>query len=152
MHGSEVIDAEIMEVKSSSSTRGHRFHANNEIPLKNADEYARRLYIEGYVIADFDERRTEILNSATSKAEKLGGVALIDEDLLDEVTALNEWPVVVAGEFDEAFLSVPPEALIQSMQDNQKYFPVVDKNGSLKNCFITISTTEQGLPDDQHGG
>jgi glycyl-tRNA synthetase beta chain len=152
MHGSEVIDAEIMEVKSRGSTRGHRFHANNEIPLKHADEYARRLYSEGYVIADFDERRTEILSKSKSRAKKLGGVALIDEALLDEVTALNEWPVVVAGEFDKTFLSVPAEALIQTMQDNQKYFPVIDKNGNLKNCFITISNIASTAPEKVKAG
>ncbi len=152
MHGEKVIDAEIMEVTSSSSTRGHRFHADKEIRLKHAAEYATRLKQEGYVIADFDERKNEIHNQVLKTAKQLGGSAMIDNDLLDEVTALNEWPIAVAGEFDKQFLSVPSEALIKTMQDNQKYFPVVDKNDKLKNCFITISNIDSRSPEKVKAG
>jgi len=152
MHGEKVIDAEIMEVTSSSSTRGHRFHADKEIRLKHAADYATRLKQEGYVIADFDERKNEIHNQVLKTAKQLGGSAMIDNDLLDEVTALNEWPIAVAGEFDKQFLSVPSEALIKTMQDNQKYFPVVDKNDKLKNCFITISNIDSRSPDKVKAG
>ncbi|MGB5397627.1 MAG: glycine--tRNA ligase subunit beta [Gammaproteobacteria bacterium] len=152
MHGENVIDAEIMEVTSSSSTRGHRFHADKAIQLKHAAEYATRLKQEGFVIADFDERKNVIYDQVLKTAKQLGGSAMIDNDLLDEVTALNEWPIAVAGEFDKQFLSVPSEALIKTMQDNQKYFPVTDKNGQLKNCFITISNIDSRSPDKVKAG
>ena len=152
MHGEKVIDAEIMEVRSSNCTRGHRFHADKEIKLKHASEYAARLKKEGFVIADFEERRNVIHNQVLKTAEQLGGVAMIDDGLLDEVTALNEWPIAVAGEFDAQFLSVPSEALIKTMQDNQKYFPVTDKNGKLKNYFITISNIDSRSPQKVKAG
>jgi glycyl-tRNA synthetase beta chain len=152
LHGKQVIDAEIMEVKSGASTRGHRFHANKEIKLKQAAEYAARLKAEGYVIADFDERRSVIRDQVMQAAQRLGGVAMIDADLLNEVTALNEWPIAVAGEFDIKFLSVPSEALIRTMQDNQKYFPVLDKDGELINWFITISNIDSRSPEKVKAG
>lgn len=152
LHGQQLIDATIMEVKSGSSTRGHRFHANKEIKLKQAAEYAERLKSEGYVLADFAERKAVIQAQVLATAKQLGGVAMMDADLLDEVTALNEWPIAVAGEFDTEFLSVPAEALIKTMQDNQKYFPVTDKAGKLKNCFITISNIDSRSPEKVKAG
>ena len=152
MHGSNAIDLDIMEITSGASTRGHRFHANNEIKLKHASEYAARLRSEGYVIADFIERKAVIHDQVLKTAAQLGGVAMIDEELLDEVTALNEWPVAVAGDFGAEFLSVPAEALIKTMQDNQKYFPVMDDKGDLKNCFITISNIDSRTPEKVKAG
>ena len=152
MHGENLIDAEIMEVRSSRSTRGHRFHADKQLELKHASEYSVRLKKEGFVIADFEERKNEIHNQVLKTAKQLGGTAMIDDDLLNEVAALNEWPVAVAGEFDAQFLSVPSEALIKTMQDNQKYFPVIDKSGKLKNCFITISNIDSRSPEKVKAG
>jgi glycyl-tRNA synthetase beta chain len=152
MHGATVIDAEIMEVRSGNTTRGHRFHANDAIALKTSADYVLLLKQRGFVIADCAERKQLILNSVLSTAQQLGGTALINEELLDEVTALNEWPVPVAGEFDAAFLSVPAEALIKTMQDNQKYFPVLDARGALKNCFITISNIDSRAPQKVKAG
>jgi len=152
LHGNKVIDAEIMEVKSGACTRGHRFHANTEIKLKHAAEYSETLKKDGYVLADFDERRSVIRSQVEKTANELAGVAMIDADLLDEVTALNEWPIAVAGEFDEKFLSVPAEALIRTMQDNQKYFPVMDNVGKLKNRFITISNIDSRSPEKVKAG
>ena len=146
MHGKDVIDAEILGLKSSAKTFGHRFHAPDAITLNSADEYEEKLLSKGFVIADFEQRKQNIEKQVVEAVEKLNAEAIIDETLLDEVTALNEWPVAVAGEFDAMFLDVPAEALIKTMQDNQKYFPVRDGNGNLKNYFITISNIESKSP------
>jgi glycyl-tRNA synthetase beta chain len=147
MHGDEVIDAEVLGLKSSANTFGHRFHAPGAITLDSADEYSGRLATEGFVIADFEQRKQNIERQVVEAVEQLQAEAIIDETLLDEVTALNEWPVAVAGEFDEIFLDVPAEALIKTMQDNQKYFPVRDGSGKLKNYFITISNIDSTAPE-----
>jgi len=146
MHGKDVIDAEIFGLKSSAETFGHRFHAPHAITLNSADDYKEKLLSKGFVIADFEQRKQSIEKQVVEAVEKLHAEAIIDETLLDEVTALNEWPVAVAGEFDAMFLDVPAEALIKTMQDNQKYFPVRDGNGNLKNYFITISNIESKSP------
>jgi glycyl-tRNA synthetase beta chain len=120
--------------------------------LANAGEYADRLKSEGYVIAAIEERKQAIHEQVIATADTLGGIAVIDDDLLAEVTALNEWPVAVAGEFDKEYLGVPAEALIKTMQDNQKYFPVVDADSKLKNFFITISNIESKSPEKVKAG
>ncbi len=152
MYGSNVIDVEILGVKSSNQTQGHRFHAGAVVTLAQAADYKTQLRTEGFVLADFKARQQSIKQQIVSVAGKLGGTAVIDENLLDEVTALNEWPVAVAGEFEASFLSVPAEVLIKTMQDNQKYFPVVNENGQLKNCFITISNIESQSPEKVKSG
>lgn len=152
MHGQDVISAEVLGVISTSKTRGHRFHANREISLSKAGEYADRLKSEGFVIADVGQRKQSIHDQVVKAAKKLGGTAVIDDDLLAEVTALNEWPVAVAGEFEKEYLSVPAEALIKTMQDNQKYFPVVDSNNELMNFFITVSNIESKSPEKVKAG
>jgi len=152
MHGDEVIDAEVLGLSSSAKTFGHRFHAPGAITLNSADEYAQRLITEGFVIADFEQRKRNIEKQVVEAVDKLDAEAIIDETLLDEVTALNEWPIAVAGEFDESFLDVPAEALIKTMQDNQKYFPVRDGSGKLKNYFITISNIDSKSPEKVKAG
>ena len=147
MHGSKVLDAEVLGLKSSNTTRGHRFHANKTILISQANEYEITLMNEAYVLADSEKRKQLIKSQVIKEAEAVDSIAVTDEDLLDEVTALNEWPVAVLGEFDKAFLSVPAEALIKTMQDNQKYFPVVDKDNKLKNYFITISNIDSKNKD-----
>ncbi len=147
LHGENVIDAEIMGLKTSNVTFGHRFHAKGEIKLNTASEYKQKLLDEGFVIADFEERKQKIKQQVLDAVEKLGGFAVLDENLLDEVTALNEWPIAVAGEFEKSFLEVPSEVLIKTMQDNQKYFAVKDADGNLKNYFITISNIDSKSPD-----
>ena len=152
MHGSNVIDAQIMGLQTSNVTFGHRFHAKGEIKLSVANEYRQKLLSEGFVIADFEERKQNIKQQVIESVERLGGVAILDEELLNEVTALNEWPIAVAGEFEEVFLEVPPEVLIKTMQDNQKYFAVKDKAGNLKNHFITISNIDSKSPEKVKAG
>ena len=152
LHGSALIEGEVLGINSSKATWGHRFHANHAITLNHADDYENTLLHDGYVVAGFEARKRRIQQQVEATAQQLGGVAVIDDDLLDEVTALNEWPVAVAGEFDASFLSVPAEALIKTMQDNQKYFPVLDKQGALLNCFITISNIDSKSPEKVKAG
>ncbi len=139
LFGDEVIDANILAVKTGRETRGHRFHAPAPIYIGRPDEYAALLKTQGHVMVDFDERRTAIRAQVEAAAHGLGGRAVIDEALLDEVSALVEWPVAVTGGFEARFLDVPAEALISTMQGNQKYFPVVDAEGRLMPHFITVA-------------
>lgn len=139
--GNQVIDAEILGIKTGNQSRGHRFHAPAAITINTPDDYAVKLG-EACVIARFEARRDLIKSKVEALAAELGGKAIMPEDLLDEVTALVEWPVPVAGRFEERFLDVPQEALISTMQDNQKYFALVDANGKLMPNFITVANIE----------
>ena len=152
LHGKNVVNAEVLGLKSSATTFGHRFHSPGEIVLADASSYKDKLLSEGFVIAGFEERKQNIRQQVFDAVKKLNGVAVIDDDLLDEVTALNEWPIAVAGEFDVSFLQVPSEALIKTMQDNQKYFPVKGADGKLKNYFITISNIDSKSPEKVKAG
>jgi len=140
--GDDVVPATIMGVQTARETRGHRFHHPEAITVSRPDAYASLLADQGHVQADFDRRRHNILQQVERTAGQLGGRAIIDTGLLDEVTALVEWPVSVAGTFETEFLEVPAEALISTMQDNQKYFPLVDRNGKLMPHFITIANID----------
>ncbi len=140
-----VVPATILGLSSGNTSRGHRFHANHELTLTHATRYASILR-EGYVMASFEERKALIAEQAKAEGEKLGGVAVIDADLLDEVTGLNEWPVALAGSFDTDFLQIPAEALISSMAEHQKYFHVVDSTGQLMPNFITVANIESKDP------
>jgi glycyl-tRNA synthetase beta chain len=138
LHGDKVIPAELLSVKSGRHSRGHRFHHPEPVSLKHPGEYVSRLK-QGYVMVDFESRRQLIGKAASKLAAGVQGKALIDEKLLDEVTSLVEWPVPLLGEFEKKYLDVPAEALITTMQDNQKYFPVVNRSGRLLPYFITVS-------------
>ncbi len=142
LFGDEVIDAEILAVKSGRESRGHRFHHPEDIYIPKPAEYEVLLESEGRVIADFERRRDTVRARVEEVAAKSGGMAVIDEALLDEVTAMVEWPVPVLGRFEERFLNVPQEALISTMKANQKYFHLVDKQGKLLPYFITISNVD----------
>ncbi|MEY4588520.1 MAG: glycyl-tRNA ligase subunit beta [Pseudomonadota bacterium] len=135
----QILPAEILGIKSSNQTRGHRIHAPNPITLSDARRYEVQLKDEGFVLADFAARRALVADLVKAEASKLAGHAVIDADLLDEVTALVEWPVALAGRFEERFLQVPAEALISSMKEHQKYFHLVDAQGALMPYFITLA-------------
>ncbi len=157
LHGKKILNADVLGLKSSAETRGHRFHSPGKITISEASLYKETLLSEGFVIADFEQRKQKIKQQVIEAVSHLSGEAgkgeaVIDEDLLDEVTALNEWPIAVAGEFEESFLQVPAEALIKTMQDNQKYFPVKDANGKLNNYFITISNIDSKSPEKVKAG
>jgi glycyl-tRNA synthetase beta chain len=144
LQGDQLIEAEILGIQSGRFTMGHRFHHPDQMLIAEPAAYAPMLETEGHVIPDFEARREAIKGQVIETAESLGGRAVIDEDLLDEVTALVEWPVAIAGSFEERFLEVPQESLISTMQDHQKYFPVVDAQDRLMPWFITISNIESG--------
>jgi glycyl-tRNA synthetase beta chain len=148
----EVIDCKILGQQTSRATRGHRFHNPTPIGIPMPAQYPRILKEQGMVIADFDERRELIRRLVTETAEAAGARAVIGEALLEEVTALNEWPVPVMGSFEARFLEVPPEVLIETMQDNQKYFPVVDAEGRLRPNFITIANIQSRDIDKVRAG
>lgn len=151
LFGSELVDAQVLGLTSSRQIFGHRFHGQQEFELANADDYVSALN-EQYVMADFAARKEAILQGLHSAARKEDATADIDEDLLDEVTALVEWPVVMTASFDESFLQVPKEALIYTMKDDQKYFPLLGKDGQLKSRFLFVSNIESKQPEQVIGG
>jgi glycyl-tRNA synthetase beta chain len=152
MHGARVLPATILDVKSSNTTRGHRFHSDGEIVIKDADSYQQRLLEQGHVVADFAVRQAMIREQVNAAAASVGGSIEGDQALLDEVTGLVEYPTAVIGNFDQSFLDVPQECLISSMRDHQKYFHVVDASGKLMPHFITISNIESKNPDQVRSG
>ena len=143
MHGGEVVEAEILGVRSGRVTRGHRFHHDfrrtGGIALEDAGRYEAALRDEGRVVAGFEERMEIIREQVEREAQALGGRALIDPDLLEENTALVEWPVAVAGHFDAVFLALPDAVLTATMQGHQRYFPVAGEDGALMPHFIAVS-------------
>ncbi len=139
MLGSQVIETEILGIKAANITRGHRFHCDTTLEIANPAAYPSLLRESGHIIASYSERHSLIREQVLAEGEKLGGTAIIDDDLLDEVTGLVEWPVALTGSFEQRFLDVPAEALISSMKEHQKYFHVEDKDGNLMPNFITVS-------------
>ncbi|WP_112083721.1 glycine--tRNA ligase subunit beta [Haemophilus influenzae] len=137
--GDELIEGEILGVASARTIRGHRFLGEKEFEIQHADQYPQLLREKGSVVADFNERKAEILAKSQAKATALGGVADIEENLLEEVTSLVEYPNVLAAKFEERFLAVPAEALVYTMKGDQKYFPIYDKDGKLLPHFIFVS-------------
>lgn len=146
LFGNNIVDATILGIKAGNQTRGHRFHCNELLTITAPSDYQSQLLEQGHVVADFQMRRTQIVEGVNAAAKQLGGNAVIEAGLLDEVTALVEKPVALAGRFDKEFLSVPAEALISSMGEHQKYFHVVDKNNKLMANFITVSNIESTDP------
>jgi glycyl-tRNA synthetase beta chain len=152
MLGSEVVPATILGQASGTETRGHRFHHNAAIRIDAPADYADTLEHQGMVLANMDRRRETIRAQVTEAGRSCGGHAVIDEDLLDEVTALVEWPVAITGSFDARFLEVPAEALVSSMQDHQKFFPVRTGDGKLMPDFITIANIASTDPAQVQAG
>ncbi len=138
LYGDDVIDATILGCRTNRLTEGHRFHSKGWISIANPARYAKTLE-KKYVMVDFAERKEKIRAIAKQAVQEH---VLINEDLLDEVTGLVEWPVAFCGSFDPAFLDVPAEALIAAMQDHQRYFPVTDQAQKLKPFFVAISNIE----------
>lgn len=138
LYGNDVVPATILGRTSGNQTHGHRFHAPALVTVTHADNYLATLE-QAYVVADFAKRRAFIAAEVAKTAQALDGKIQVDEALLDEVTALVEWPVVLVGSFEESFLQVPAEPLISTMKDNQKYFPLLDDNGKLQNKFIFVA-------------
>lgn len=139
--GEQVLPVKLFEEQASNQTFGHRFHAPDAITINSADQYDAAL-TEAKVITSFAARKAKIREQVEAIAKELNAIAVIDEDLLEEVTALVEWPVALAGNFDDEFLKVPSEALISSMAEHQKYFHLVDQDNQLLPKFITIANIE----------
>jgi len=148
LHGSTVVPVKALGLTAGNTTRGHRFEAAvDPVVLTDADHYAETLLRDGSVLASFNDRRFAIVQQLAQAAERLGPgfEVLMDEALLDEVTALVERPNVLTCGFEEQFLDVPQECLILTMKANQKYFPLVDTQGKLTNKFLVVSNIS---PDD----
>ncbi|MGZ8144261.1 MAG: glycine--tRNA ligase subunit beta [Methylosarcina sp.] len=152
LFGHEVIDTEILGLKTGSTTQGHRFHAPQKLTIGSPESYEKTLFEQGKVIADFAQRKNLIRLEAKRAAVNVNGQAHIEEDLLEEVAALNEWPIAITGNFAPRFLELPAEVLITTMQTNQKYFPVKNEEGALLPHFITFSNIDSSRPESiQHG-
>jgi glycyl-tRNA synthetase beta chain len=153
IYGDSVVPAEILGLASDRVTQGHRFHAPKPIILKSAKGYASRL-LKAKVVVDFAKRRELIRAGVASAAAATGpnSTVLMDDDLLEEVTALVEWPVPVAGQFEQRFLKLPREVVIATVQDHQRYFPVQAQDGALSGWFITVSNIESRDPSKVRAG
>lgn len=145
LFGNDVINSQFYGITASNTTFGHRFHAPAGISIDKPSDYSEQLS-KAMVIADFEERKAAIEKQAIQAAEAVNGNAHIEPSLLDEISALVEFPVAVTGRFDEHFLALPKEVLITTMQINQKYFPVLDSAGALLPFFITISNIQSTNP------
>lgn len=152
LYGKDVVPAKLLETEAGNLTYGHRFHAPKPIKIGSPASYERALSSRGFVLPKFEARRSLIKTQVIDLAQSLGGKALIGDDLLDEVTALVEWPVPVAGRFEERFLELPREVLISTLQDHQRYFAIEDAQGRLIPNFITISNIESRDPSKVREG
>lgn len=144
--GDEVVPCELLGLRAGRETRGHRFHCAGPLILNRPGEYEDRLRREGFVIAGFDERKASIRRQVQDAARRAGGEADMDDELLEEVTALTEWPVAVEGSFDQDFLRLPVELLVLTMKKDQRYFPVRDQSGNLMNRFIAVANIDSSDP------
>lgn len=142
LHGNDVVALDIFGERAGNTTYGHRFHHPRAITLTSADDYAARLRDPGFVLTDPDERKQRVIAEVTIAAEGIGGHALIEDALAEEVTALVEWPVGIAGRFDERFLDLPREVLVATLQGHQRYFPVENESGDLMAGFVTVANIE----------
>jgi len=137
--GNVLVETQLFNLNNGHTSRGHRFHSQGEIGIDSALSYEQQLRSEGHVIVDFDERKSMIRKQILEQASALNAIAVIDENLLDEVTGLVEWPVCLTGNFDKSFLDLPAQALISSMKEHQKYFHFVDQTGDILPLFLTVS-------------
>lgn len=152
LFGSETLPVTLLDTAAGNATRGHRFHAPAPIALGAPADYADALRSRGKVLASFGERREKIRAGVEAAAAGIGGRAILSESLLDEVTALVEWPVAVTGRFEDRFLELPRELLISTLQDHQRYFAVEDADGRLTPWFITVSNIESREPAQVRAG
>ena len=143
----ETLHETVLGITTSNISQGHRFHGCGDIIIRSPESYEQQLH-EGFVLASFEKRRSLIEHGVKALAKAGDGIAVIDQSLLDEVTALNEWPVPLKGYFDKAFLTVPSEALISSMKEHQKYFHLVDDQDNLMPAFITVANIVSKSPQE----
>jgi len=141
LYGSEVVNVSVLGLTSGRVVQGHRFHGEGRFELDHADNYASALE-QQYVLADFEARKDKVRQQLEDAAQSLSLKPDYNEDLLEEIASLVEWPVVLQAGFDEAFLAVPKEALIYTMKDDQKYVPLLDSDGALSNIFLFVTNIE----------
>ncbi len=146
LYGREVVPAILLDTPSSDLTWGHRFHAPKALRLASPAAYERTLAGRGHVVPDFAARRERVREGVSALGQELGGAALMSDALLEEVTALVEWPVPLAGRFEARFLELPREVLVSTLQDHQRYFPVQGPDGALLPCFIAVANLESRDP------
>lgn len=151
LYGDELIDIAVLGLSSGRTLQGHRFHGEPRFELDHADNYLSAMQ-DHFVVADFAARASAIEASLNERAASLSLTADYDEDLLNEIAALVEWPVVMQASFDETFLDVPKEALIYTMKDDQKYVPLLNSDGSLSNQFLFVSNIDSQDPSQVIGG
>ncbi len=144
--GGELINGEILGVQSNNVIRGHRFMGESEFTIEHADQYPEILETKGKVIADYDRRKQIIIEGSIEAAKAIGGNVELEDDLVEEVTSLVEWPIVLTAKFEQEFLKVPSEALVYTMKGDQKYFPVYDDNKALLPNFIFVTNIESKDP------
>jgi glycyl-tRNA synthetase beta chain len=147
LHGAEVIGASIMGVVAGRESRGHRLHSPGVVTIDEPGDYLAKLEQEGFVIADFGQRRDLVLAGAAAAAAGVGGHIVASDELYDEVAALVEWPVPIVGTFDEAFLALPREVVVSTLTGHQRYFPVADDHDELLPYFVTIANLESKDPE-----
>jgi glycyl-tRNA synthetase beta chain len=152
LFGSSVVDADILGIRAGKHSHGHRFHAPRPLAIPSPSKYEDVLLQKGHVLVDVAQRRERIRSGVSALAQSMGGQAVIGEALLDEVTALVEWPVPLAGHFDSRYLELPQEVPIATMQDHQRYFPVRDAQGKLRNEFIAVANLESRDPNKVRDG
>ncbi|MWN06193.1 glycine--tRNA ligase subunit beta [Gilliamella sp. Pas-s95] len=146
LYGDELVSGTILDIESNRIIRGHRFMGEQEFTIDNADQYPEILEQRGKVVADYDKRKAIIKQQAEDAAAKLNGKADLTDSLLEEVSSLVEWPVVLTAKFEERFLAVPAESLVYTMKGDQKYFPVYDNQGKLLPNFIFVANIESKDP------
>lgn len=152
LYGNRVVPARILGLESGRYTFGHRFHAPHPLEISTPDHYPKLLFGQGKVVASFERRRERIVEQLELLARKLGGIPRLREELLEEVTALVEWPVAMWGAFEERFLELPKEVLITAMESHQRYFPLFDREGRLLPCFLFVAGLESKNPETVRKG
>lgn len=147
LHGEDVIDATIMGIRAGRESQGHRFHSQGTVSIQKPGKYLEALEKQGFVIADFERRRSLVRDGVIDAAERVGGEIVDGESLYDEVAALVEWPVPIVGAFDEEYLHLPRETVVSTLTGHQRYFPVADDNGDLLPHFVTVANLESKDPE-----
>jgi len=146
LHGTSIVNGNILGCQAGNKTRGHRFHTTGELEISSPADYVEALAGGGYVICDFARRRKKIVELVAAEARKVKGTPVGDDALIDEVTALTEWPVALTGSFDREFLDLPREVIVATLTNHQRYFPVDDADGALLPVFITLANLESREP------
>ena len=152
LHGSDVVEGNVMGIPCGNTTMGHRFHSDGPVTIRQPADYVETLEKDGHVIADFDVRRKLVRDGVEAMAKKANGNVVDGESLFDEVAALVEWPVPVLGSFDESFLELPREVVVSTLTGHQRYFPIADDDDTLLPCFVTVANLESKEPDKVRDG